>query len=114
MGRIPGVIKTGRLLHVDILRQKTMETRIAHINLMERPPTGDSNGENHTNGRRLHNWTKSVIIVNTMPLGESTSNETSLVLLKRTIRTMLGFKNPLAANNIFARWTRNQDPRIYL
>jgi hypothetical protein len=74
MGRIPGVFKTGRLLHVDILRQKTMEKRIAHINLTERPPTGDGNGENQTNGSRLHNRTKSVNIVNTMPLGEATSD----------------------------------------
>jgi hypothetical protein len=29
MGRIPRVFKTGLLLHVDILRQKTMEKRIA-------------------------------------------------------------------------------------
>jgi hypothetical protein len=96
------VFKTGRLLHVDILRQKTMEERIAHSNLMERPPTGDNNGENQTNGSMLDNWTKGVIIVNTMPLGEATSNKRSLVLLKRTIRMRLGFKNPLAANNIFA------------
>jgi hypothetical protein len=89
-----------------------MEKYIAHINLTECPPTGDNNGENQTNGSRLHNRTKSVIIVNTMPLGEATSNKTSLVLLNRTIRTMLGFKNPLAANNICARWTRNMGPCI--
>jgi hypothetical protein len=84
-----------------------MEKRIAHINLTERPPTGDSNGENQANGSRLHIRTKCVIIVNTVPLGEATSNETSLMLLNGTIRTMLGFKDPLAANNICARWTRN-------
>jgi hypothetical protein len=114
MGRVPGVFKTGRLLHVDILRQEIMEKRIAHINLTDRPPTGDSNGENQMNGSRLHNWTKGVIIVNTMPLGEATSNETSLVLLNRTIRTMLGFKYPLATNNVCARGTRNQGPCICL
>jgi hypothetical protein len=46
MGRKPGVFKTVRPLHVDILRQKTMKEHIAHINLTERPPTRDSNGEN--------------------------------------------------------------------
>jgi hypothetical protein len=93
MGWIPRVFKTGQLLHVDILRQKTMEKRIAHINLTERPPMGEINGENQANGSRLHNWTKVEIIVNTVLLGEATSNETSLVLLNKTIRTMLGFKN---------------------
>jgi hypothetical protein len=107
MGQIPGVFKTGQLLHVDILRQKTMEKRIPHINLTECPPTEDSNGENQVNGSRLHNWTKGVIIVNTILLGEATSNEMSLVLLNGTIWSMLGVKNPLAANNICARWTRN-------
>jgi hypothetical protein len=103
MGRILGVFKTGRLLHVDILRQKTMEKRNAHINLTECPPTGDSNGENQVNGSRLHNQTKGDIIFNTVLLGVATSNETSLVLLNGTIQMMLGFKDPLATNNICAR-----------
>jgi hypothetical protein len=46
MGWIPRIFKTLRPLHVDILRQKTMEKRIAHINLTGCPPMGGSNGEN--------------------------------------------------------------------
>jgi hypothetical protein len=73
-----------------------MEKRIAHINLTECPPT-------QVNGSRLHNQTKGDIIFNTVLLGVATSNETSLVLLNGTIRMMLGFKDPLATNNICAR-----------
>jgi hypothetical protein len=54
MGQIPAVFKSGRLLHVDILGQKTIEKCIAHMTLTERQPTGDSNGENQANGSRLH------------------------------------------------------------
>jgi hypothetical protein len=61
-----------------------------------------------------NNRAKGVTIVNTLLLCESTSNETSLVLLNGTIQTVLGFEDPFAANNICSMWPRNQCPHIGL
>jgi hypothetical protein len=79
-----------------------MEKSIAHINLTECPTMRDSNGENQTDGLRLHNRAKSVTIINTSPLCKSMSSVASLVFLNRAIRTMFGFEYPVKANNVGA------------
>jgi hypothetical protein len=77
----PIILKTWRLLHVDILEEKTMEESIADINLSQNPAMQDSNRENQTNYRRLHNGTESIAIINTMLLSETTGYKTSFVFI---------------------------------
>jgi hypothetical protein len=110
MGGIPIILKTGWLLHVHILGQKTMEESIADINLTETPSARHGKRENQPHRSWFDNWAKGITIVNAMPLSETPSNESSLMFINRTIRAMLSLKNPLAANNIDAGRTRNQDP----
>jgi hypothetical protein len=77
----PIILKTWRLLHVDILGEKTMEESIADINLSQNPTMQDSNRENQTNYRRLHNGTESIAIINTMLLSETMGYKTSFVFI---------------------------------
>jgi hypothetical protein len=87
-----------------------MEESIADINLAETPSTRYCKRENQPNRSWFDDWTDGITIVNAMPLSETPSDESSLMFINRTIWPMLGLKNPLAANNIDAGRTRNQDP----
>jgi hypothetical protein len=68
MLRVLSVFKPRRLLHIDLLGQESMEESVAHINLTESPSAGHSERENQAHRSRLHNWTESVAIINTMLL----------------------------------------------
>jgi hypothetical protein len=48
--RIPSILKTRRLLHIDILSEMPMKKRITDINLSKCPSSRDSQRENKANG----------------------------------------------------------------
>ena len=112
MRGITSILKTKGLLHVDIFGQKTVEKSIAHINLLKAPPAGDSEREDQMNRGRLHHGAESISIVDPLLLSKTTSNKASFVLVNRTILTMLGLKDPLAAHNINTRRPRHQHPCV--
>ena len=112
MRGIASILKTRGLLHVDIFGQKTVEKSITHINLSKTSPAGDSEREDQMNRGRLHHRAESISIVDPLLLSKTASNEASFVLVNRTIRTMLGLKDPLAAHNINTRRPRHQHPCV--
>src|SRR3954468_11979862 len=65
MRRKPSVFKTRRLLHINILREKTMKKCIADINLPQSPSSRNGKGKSQTNSSRLHHWTERITIINT-------------------------------------------------
>src|SRR5664279_290874 len=100
MLRMPRILKTRGLLHIDSLIEKTMEKRIADVYLTEAPTARNCKGQNQTHSDRLHNRTEGVVIINTVLLSETASNETRLELVNRTIRTEFRLENPFTADNV--------------
>jgi hypothetical protein len=68
------VLKTGRLLHVNIFLKKTMKEGVADINLTKAPSSRYSKREHKTNGDWFYHWTECVMIVNTLLLSEPASH----------------------------------------
>jgi hypothetical protein len=114
MRGIPSIFKPGWLLHIHIFREETMKKSIANINLTESPPSRHCKGNNQMNCGRLDNRAESLTIINTMLLSKTTSHQTSFVLINGTIRLVLCFEHPLAANNIDPGRTRNKNPSVIL
>jgi hypothetical protein len=71
---IPRILKTGRLLHVNIFFKKTMKEGVADINLSEAPSSRYGKREHKTNCDWFYYWTECVMIVNTLLLGEPASH----------------------------------------
>jgi hypothetical protein len=85
MIRVIRIHKTRWLLAVDNLIKVAMEKSILDIKLTNRPGAGDGKVENQANHGRLGNWTKSLIIVNSGTLRESTNNPASFIARKSPI-----------------------------
>jgi hypothetical protein len=71
---IPRILKTGRLLHVNIFFKKTMKEGVADINLSEAPSSRYGKREHKTNCGWFYHWTECVMIVNTLLLSEPASH----------------------------------------
>jgi hypothetical protein len=110
MGGIPIILKTRRLLHIHIFGKKAMKECITDIYLSKTPSSRHSKRENQTNCGWLHDWAKSVTIIDTMLLSEATCNEERLALINEAIWSLLGLEDPLAANNINIGRTRDKIP----
>jgi len=93
------ILEPGRLLAINSLRQGAMKKGILHIELVNRPPAGQSQGEHCADGCRLHDGTKRLIKVNTRSLSEATKDPSGLIPLKGAIRPKLVLKNPLACDD---------------
>ena len=100
------------MLHIDVLGEITMKESVADINLPKTPTARHSQCKNQSNGGRLDNRTKRITIVNAKLLGETTSDQSSFVLINRVIWTVLGFEDPLAPNNIDAERSRHKNPSL--
>jgi len=96
-----------RLLTVDGLLKMTMKKGVLHVELVDRPRARGSNAENNPDGGRFNNWTEGLIVVDAVLLRETPDNPASLVPSKRTISIILVLENPLASDDVGARWTRN-------
>jgi hypothetical protein len=109
-----GVLKATGLLAVNSLCQGTMEKRILHIKLVNRPSLGESQGEHSANRRRFDNWAESFREVNTGALYESPKNLERLVPFQSAISGELVLEDPLSGDNIGLAGTRHQVPSVIL
>ena len=89
-----------------------MKESVADINLSKTPSARHSQGKNYSNDGRLDNRTERITIVNAKLLGETTSNQSSFVLINRAIRTVLGLEYPFALNNIDSARSRHKNPSL--
>jgi hypothetical protein len=85
-------------MHVNILTQLTIKKYILHIKLRDGPSSNRSHGKKSVNSGHMSNRSKSLIIISTMLLLKTTSNNTSLISLKRTIRVNLNLIYPLTSD----------------
>ena len=90
----------------------TMKKGVLHVELVDQPRARGSNAENDADGGRIDNWTECLIVVDVVLLRETPDNPASLVSSKQTINIILVLENPLASDDVGARWTRNQTPGV--
>jgi hypothetical protein len=62
------------------------------------------------NSSKFHNWTKCIIIGNSIAFLETFSHYMSLVLINRTISFVFDFMDPLTIDEVAARSRRNKMP----
>jgi hypothetical protein len=84
--------------HVNILTQLTIKKDILHIKLKDGPLLNLSHTKKSVNSGHMSNKSKSLIIITTLLLLKITSNQMSLIALKRTIRVSLNLINPLTSD----------------
>jgi hypothetical protein len=98
--------------HVNILTQLTIKKGILHIKLRDGPLPNRSHDKKSANIGHMSNRGKSLIIITTLLLLKTMSNETSLIALKRTIIVSLNFLDPLTSDrpNTWEQSTRSHMP----
>jgi hypothetical protein len=79
-----------------------MEESIFHVELLNGPVTGDSNGEHRANSCRFYNRTESLVVVDSGALSETPKDPTDLVAIKGPISTELVREDSLASDNVGA------------
>jgi hypothetical protein len=92
----------------DYLGESAMEEGILHIELLNRPVTGDSSGEHCVNSGRIYNQAESLIVINFGALSETPKDPTGLVAIKSPVNMELVRENPLAGDNVGALRSGNQ------
>jgi hypothetical protein len=97
--------------HVNILMQLTIKKVILHIKLRDGPSPNRSHAKKSVNSGHMSNMSKSLIIISTMLLLKTTSNKTSLISLKRTIRASLNLIYPLTSDRTNTWRTWHKFPR---
>jgi hypothetical protein len=84
--------------HVNILTQLTIKKGILHIKLRDGSLPNRSHDKKSANSGHMSNRSKSLIIITILILLKITSNETSIIALKRTIRASLNLIDPLTSD----------------
>jgi hypothetical protein len=93
-----------RWLHIDFLTKLTIEEGVLDIQLRNRPLTNRGNSEKGPNSGHVSNRSKSLLVVNTILLLETTRHKASLIALKRAIRAGLDLVDPLASDRSDMKW----------
>jgi hypothetical protein len=78
-----------RLAAVDCLSEGAVEKSVLHIELLNRPVTGNSNGEYCAYGGWFHNWAERLIIVHTGALSGTSEDPMSPVAIEGAIGAKL-------------------------
>jgi hypothetical protein len=92
--------KSSRLTAVHCLNEGAVEKSVLHAELLNRPVTGNSNGEHRAHGGQFHNQAKRLIVVHTGALSETPEDPTSLVAVEGAVGAKLVGENPLAGDDV--------------
>jgi hypothetical protein len=84
--------------HVNVLTQLTIKKCILHIKQRDGSLPNRRHSKKSANSGHMSNKSKSLIIIMTLLLLKTTSNKTSLIVLKRTIRASLNLIDPLISD----------------
>jgi hypothetical protein len=87
-------------VYVNILTQLTIKKCILHIKLRDGPLPNRSYSNKSVNSGYMSNKSKSLIIIMTLLLLKSTSNETSFIAIKGTIRASINLIDPLTSDQM--------------
>ena len=101
-------------LHEDLFVKISIEECAVEIEDFNGPIFTSSHGEDHMEAGESGNKCKGLSVVNTIDLGETTSNKTGFVLGDLALGVLLDLEDPLAANNVLARWSFDNVPGVHL
>ena len=110
--RMRGIHEASGLRAVYRLSQGTMQERVLHIQLMNRPIPRQGQRQNSADGGRFDDRAEGLIKINTRPLRKATKNPSCFVSVKRAIRLKLVTKNLLAGNDVAMRRSWHKNPSI--
>jgi hypothetical protein len=85
-------------MHINILTQFTIKKSILYIKLRDGPLLNRSHNKKSVNSDHMSNRSKNLIIIMTLLMLKTTSNKTSLIALKRTIRASLNLIDSLTSD----------------
>jgi hypothetical protein len=97
---VSSIDEAGGLAAVDSPRQSVIEEGILDIELMDRPVSGEDEGEDGVNGGKLDHGVEGLIVVYSGVLGEASKDPTGLVAVEGAIRSQLVAKEPLAGDHV--------------
>jgi hypothetical protein len=98
--RVSGVDEAGGLAVVDSLRQSAMEKGILDVELMDRPVSGEGEGEDGTNDGELDGGAEGLVVVYSGALGEAPKDPTDLVAIEETSEVSLWRKSQLPVTTL--------------
>ena len=105
MGWMVRINKALGLVHIDFLKEYTMQERIVNIELTDWPSKLKSKRKNKSSGGVFHHWTKCVIIIQTWLLMEPLGNKLGFRSLYSPIGSLLiNFVDPATPNTMSTRW----------
>lgn len=97
-------------MHYYQLGENTIKERIVDVKMEKRPITSNINGEDDADSGWFDDRAENIVEVDTRGLMEAFGNETCLVMLDGTIRSLFSFEDPFASNNIHRRCVGNKGP----
>jgi hypothetical protein len=104
------VNKSRRLLAVDCLVEMTVEEGVLHVQLMDRPGTGDGDAENNPDGGRFDDRTERLVVVDAVSLRKPSNDPPGLMACQGAVSMALVLEDPLAGDDVGARRARNETP----
>jgi uncharacterized protein YdhG (YjbR/CyaY superfamily) len=99
-------------LHINLLMQLAIKKVILGIKPRDGSLTDRSHNKEGANSGHVSNRSRSLIIIASMFLLETTNNKTSLIKLKRTIRDGFNLIDPLTCDRPNMKGTRNNLPSV--
>lgn len=107
-------LEARRLSHINFFLQLTIEKCTLNVHLVKFPSKLSCNGKKKTNCAHLGSRSKSLLVVNTIPLCKTPSNQSDLVLIQSTIYMILDFINPFTTDRFLPRRRIRKNPSVIL
>jgi hypothetical protein len=105
-----GIFEAFGLLAVNYLGEESVKKGVFNVELMDRPPGGDGEGENDADGTGFNYGGKGFVVVDAMFLGKTSDDPTRFVARERAIGVELMLINPLTRDDISAGRSGNKLP----
>jgi hypothetical protein len=102
--------ETRGLAAVDSLSEDAMGEGILYIELLNRLVMEDSSGEHRAHSGRFHNWTESLIVVDSKALSETPNDPASLIAIEGPVSAELLHEDPFAGDDVGALRLWNKVP----
>jgi hypothetical protein len=77
-----------------------VEKSVLHVELLNQPAMGNSNGEHRAHSGRFHNWAEHLIVDHTRALSETLEDPTSLVAIEGAVSAKLVGENLLVGDDV--------------
>ena len=101
-------------LHEDLFVEISIEECTVEIKDFNRPIFMSGHGKDCMEAGKFGNRCKGLSVVDTIDLGETMSDKMGFVLGDPALGVLLDLEDPLAANDVLARWSFNNVPGVCL